>query len=77
LLGICSNVTPILSAPTLINAIKSAGLLLATFGRENNEIENVVLQKKYGVDAIISDYMASGESQKKLDVFRKMSDENL
>ncbi|KAL6055494.1 Glycerophosphocholine phosphodiesterase [Balamuthia mandrillaris] len=56
LLGIVSKVTPLLMSPSLIKIIKSSGLLLATYGADNNEEENRKLQEKWGVDFIISDH---------------------
>ncbi|CAG8559760.1 16394_t:CDS:10 [Funneliformis mosseae] len=55
LLGIVSNSAPIIEAPKLIATIKEAGLLLFTYGTMNNEVENVQLQRKAGVDAVIVD----------------------
>ncbi|CAI2163526.1 15600_t:CDS:10 [Funneliformis geosporum] len=55
LLGIVSNSAPIIEAPKLVATIKEAGLLLFTYGTMNNEVGNVQLQRKAGVDAVIVD----------------------
>lgn len=53
LLGIVAASEPILEAPRLVQVIKEMGLLLFTYGILNNEVENAVAQKYYGVDAVI------------------------
>lgn len=53
LLGIVAASEPILEAPRLVQVIKEVGLLLFTYGVLNNEVENAVAQKEYGVDAVI------------------------
>ncbi|KAG2220854.1 hypothetical protein INT45_010916 [Circinella minor] len=55
LLGIVTASEPILEAPRMTTIIKESGLLLFTYGVLNNEVENAVAQKKYGVDAVIVD----------------------
>ncbi|KAG0794075.1 hypothetical protein G6F21_003141 [Rhizopus arrhizus] len=55
LLGIVAASEPILEAPKLVQVIKEMGLLLFTYGVLNNEVENAVAQKYYGVDAVIVD----------------------
>ncbi|KAJ3049678.1 Glycerophosphocholine phosphodiesterase [Rhizophlyctis rosea] len=54
-LGIVTQVAPIIEAPNLVRAIRESGLLLFTYGSMNNLVENVKLQKAYGVDAVIVD----------------------
>lgn len=54
LMGIVTECKPILQAPRLISAVKEAGLLIFTYGEENNNLESAELQCKYGVDAIIA-----------------------
>ncbi|CAJ0769389.1 890_t:CDS:10 [Entrophospora sp. SA101] len=49
--GIVTLNTPILEAPELVRTIKKTGLLLFTYGKLNNNVENVKLQRKAGVDA--------------------------
>mmetsp|Transcript_13114 Transcript_13114/g.52304 ORF Transcript_13114/g.52304 Transcript_13114/m.52304 type:complete len:689 (+) Transcript_13114:22-2088(+) len=56
LMGIVSYAKPLVLAPSLIRTIKQAGLLVVSYGSENNEIENIELQEEYGIDAIISDH---------------------
>jgi glycerophosphodiester phosphodiesterase len=53
LLGIVAASEPILEAPRIVQVIKEMGLLLFTYGILNNEVENAVAQKYYGVDAVI------------------------
>ncbi|KAI8067171.1 Glycerophosphoryl diester phosphodiesterase family-domain-containing protein [Gongronella butleri] len=55
LLGIVAASEPILAAPRMVSIVKEAGLLLFTYGVLNNEVENAVAQKSYGVDAVIVD----------------------
>ncbi|CAO3655036.1 unnamed protein product [Mucor hiemalis] len=55
LLGIVAASEPILEAPRMVQVIKEMGLLLFTYGILNNEVENAVAQKSYGVDAVIVD----------------------
>lgn len=53
LLGIVAASQPILEAPKMVQVIKETGLLLFTYGVLNNEVENAIAQKCYGVDAVI------------------------
>jgi glycerophosphodiester phosphodiesterase len=53
LLGIVAASEPILEAPRMVQVIKEMGLLLFTYGILNNEVENAIAQKYYGVDAVI------------------------
>ncbi|OAC98587.1 hypothetical protein MUCCIDRAFT_167661 [Mucor lusitanicus CBS 277.49] len=55
LLGIVAASEPILEAPRMVQVIKEMGLLLFTYGILNNEVENAIAQKHYGVDAVIVD----------------------
>ncbi|KAK4515235.1 uncharacterized protein ATC70_002845 [Mucor velutinosus] len=55
LLGIVAASEPILEAPRMVQVIKEMGLLLFTYGVLNNEVENAIAQKHYGVDAVIVD----------------------
>ncbi|KAI8904579.1 Glycerophosphoryl diester phosphodiesterase family-domain-containing protein [Powellomyces hirtus] len=58
-LGIVTKVDPILDAPGLVRAIRESGLLLFTYGAKNNVVQNVRLQKNWGVDAVIVDKVRS------------------
>ncbi|KAG0269146.1 Glycerophosphocholine phosphodiesterase [Actinomortierella ambigua] len=55
LLGIVTASQPIIEAPNLVKGIKQTGLLVFTYGSDNNEIENAKLQRRHGVDAVIVD----------------------
>ena len=55
LLGIVTLSDPVLDAPLLINAVKEQGLLLFTYGGRNNDVKNVDVQRKLGVNAVIVD----------------------
>ncbi|CAG8576257.1 11236_t:CDS:2, partial [Diversispora eburnea] len=55
LLGIVTNVEPIIEAPGLVKIIKDSRLLLFTYGPLNNSFSNVQLQRRAGVDAVIVD----------------------
>ena len=53
LLGIVCEANPLVQVPPLITTIKSAGLVLATFGAANGIPANIVLQDRYNVDAVV------------------------
>lgn len=53
--GICSNSAPFLKDPQLISAVKSQGMLLFTWGDANTDTKLVEIQRKHGVDGVISD----------------------
>ena len=55
LMGIVTFCEPLLMAPTLINKIKSSGLLLFSYGSRNNDGNLSRLQTNYGLDAVIVD----------------------
>ncbi|KAF9115356.1 Glycerophosphocholine phosphodiesterase [Mortierella sp. AM989] len=55
LLGIVTHSGPIIDAPNLVKGIKETGLLVFTYGTENNNVENAKLQRRHGVDAVIVD----------------------
>ncbi|KAF9972975.1 Glycerophosphocholine phosphodiesterase [Actinomortierella ambigua] len=55
LLGIVTASQPIIEAPNLVKGIKQTGLLVFTYGSDNNEVENAKLQRRHGVDAVIVD----------------------
>ncbi|KAL6071617.1 Glycerophosphocholine phosphodiesterase gpcpd1 [Balamuthia mandrillaris] len=54
-LGIVANSKALLEDTSLISFVKQQGLILFTWGEENNLEENVILQKQLGVDAVIND----------------------
>eukprot|EP01112_Ceratiomyxa_fruticulosa_P013024 TRINITY_DN3639_c0_g1_i1.p1 TRINITY_DN3639_c0_g1~~TRINITY_DN3639_c0_g1_i1.p1 ORF type:complete len:1340 (-),score=321.57 TRINITY_DN3639_c0_g1_i1:88-4107(-) len=58
LLGLVIPSLPLLLAPAIIHSIKEDGMLLLTWGRDNNDPSNVTLQENLGVDAIILDHVA-------------------
>ena len=53
--GIVAESSPLLRDRTLVSTIKKKGLKLFTWGGMNTELDNVIVQKKLGVDGIISD----------------------
>ncbi|KAF9433187.1 Glycerophosphocholine phosphodiesterase [Entomortierella beljakovae] len=55
LLGIVAHSPPIIEAPNLIKGIKETGLLVFTYGADNNNVDNAKLQRRHGVDAVIVD----------------------
>ncbi|KAF9407914.1 Glycerophosphocholine phosphodiesterase [Podila epigama] len=55
LLGIVTASPPIIEAPNMVKGIKEAGLLVFTYGADNNDVENAKLQRRHGVDAVIVD----------------------
>lgn len=64
LCGIISRVTPLVAQPELIDTVQHSGLLLGTFGRENNEIEHIDMQEARHVDMVVSDHMARHAARK-------------
>jgi glycerophosphodiester phosphodiesterase len=58
LLGVVSDVGPLLAAPRLIDAVLGNGLVLATYGRRNNDVDAVRLQRAMGVSFVILDHVA-------------------
>ena len=60
LAGVVANVAPLLRAPRLIRSVKQAGLLLLTYGGENNDPANVRVQRQWGVDTIIAGMRGRG-----------------
>ena len=57
LFGVVCNVKTILSSPQLINIVHKHGLILLTYGNENNDIKTIDLQMKYGIDGLICDHV--------------------
>lgn len=55
LFGIVLDASSILIEQHQVEAIKGNGLVLFTYGHANNQIENVQIQKKLGIDAVIVD----------------------
>ncbi|KAF9281888.1 Glycerophosphocholine phosphodiesterase [Mortierella antarctica] len=55
LLGIVTASPPIIEAPNMVKGIKEAGLLVFTYGADNNDVANAKLQRRHGVDAVIVD----------------------
>lgn len=53
LTGIVVLANPLVEDPSLIQHIKSAGLICATYGDVNDDPDNAVLQAEAGLDAII------------------------
>mmetsp|Transcript_28887 Transcript_28887/g.74122 ORF Transcript_28887/g.74122 Transcript_28887/m.74122 type:complete len:88 (-) Transcript_28887:211-474(-) len=58
IIGIVSRALPLLESPQLISAVKEKGLLLATYGDENNQTAAVDVQVINGVDTIVADHVA-------------------
>ena len=55
LLGIVSAAEPLVYAPRLVKVVKESGLVCVSYGTLNNKKENVKLQVKQGIDAVIVD----------------------
>ncbi|KNE68532.1 hypothetical protein AMAG_12701 [Allomyces macrogynus ATCC 38327] len=55
LLGVVCFARPLIQVPALIQAVKEAGLILATFGAENAVSQHVLAQEKHGVDGVYAD----------------------
>ena len=58
LMGIVCESSVLIEFPRLIHAVRRNGLLLFTYGNENNQIQAVKKQLSHGVDAIIVDSVA-------------------
>lgn len=58
LFGIVSHSDPLIDAPVIVRKIKESGLILLTYSESNNQIANIQLQQKHGVDAVIVDHVA-------------------
>ena len=57
LFGVVTNVSAILKAPHLIDVVHENGLILLSYGSENNDTEQVDVQMAYGIDGLISDHI--------------------
>ncbi|KAF3936146.1 Ankyrin-1 [Dactylella cylindrospora] len=55
LLGIVSAAEPLVRCPRLIRIVKETGLVCVTYGSLNNDAENVKIQARQGIDAVIVD----------------------
>ncbi|EGE81684.2 glycerophosphocholine phosphodiesterase Gde1, variant [Blastomyces dermatitidis ATCC 18188] len=55
LLGVVTAAEPLIIAPRLVRVVKESGLVCVSYGIANNEPENVKLQVKEGIDAVIVD----------------------
>ncbi|EGG20050.1 hypothetical protein DFA_07167 [Cavenderia fasciculata] len=58
LLGIVTNSRILVEGTPIIGEIKMAGLMLCSWGAENNDPQQVDLQETLGVDAVIVDHVA-------------------
>merc|ERR1712154_381358 len=57
LFGVVSNVRAILEAPQLIDIVHKNGLILLTYGQENNDTKIIDLQMEYGIEGVIADHV--------------------
>jgi len=57
LMGIVSNCSPLIRCPEVIHAVKRSGLMLCTYGSQNNDADCCFLQESLGVDAVIVDHV--------------------
>lgn len=57
-MGIVCESSPLVEAPRLISAVRSAGLVLCTYGDRNNDLDAVKVQIANGVAAVIVDHVA-------------------
>ncbi|KAI5291555.1 Glycerophosphocholine phosphodiesterase [Ascosphaera acerosa] len=55
LLGVVSNAEPLVLCPRLVRIVKESGLVCVSYGTLNNEPDNVKLQVREGIDAVIAD----------------------
>eukprot|EP01133_Synstelium_polycarpum_P004303 gene4303-5026_t len=58
ILGIVTNSRILTEGPPIISEVKLAGLMLCSWGEENNDPAMVELQENLGVDAVIVDHVA-------------------
>ena len=57
LLGIVTDSTVFTNCPWLINAVHKAGLIVMSYGMGNNDINQIELQRKFGIDGLIVDHV--------------------
>lgn len=55
LLGVVSAAEPLVMCPRLVRVVKESGLVCVSYGTLNNDPENVKVQVKEGIDAVIVD----------------------
>lgn len=49
--------TPILKEPELVKVVRASGLLLGTYGSENNDLRTIEQQEAAQVDLVVSDHI--------------------
>ncbi|KAJ1955670.1 Glycerophosphocholine phosphodiesterase, partial [Dipsacomyces acuminosporus] len=55
LTGVVSHVGPVAESPRVAFLVRQHGLVLATYGKQNNQARYVRMQSAYGVDVVIVD----------------------
>ena len=54
--GVNMNSTQLLAQPKLVEEMKERNLVLFTWGKDNNSVTNIQLQRDWGVAAVIYDW---------------------
>lgn len=58
LMGVVAKSRALLLCPELIREVKRRGLVLLTWGPDNNDVSNAKAQQNLGVDGVIADHIA-------------------
>ncbi|KAJ3357848.1 phosphate system positive regulatory protein pho81 [Entophlyctis luteolus] len=56
-LGVLCKATPLIQVPALISTIKQSGLMLVSFGEDNKNEKNVLIQETSGVDGVMIEHV--------------------
>lgn len=74
LLGLVTAAKPIVMAPRLAQVVKSSGLVLFTYGVENNNPDNAKKELRAGVDAVIVDNVLAIRKELTKDYFEEFDE---
>lgn len=72
LLGLVTAAAPIVIAPRLAQVVKSSGLVLFTYGVQNNDPDTAKKELRAGVDAVIVDNILAIRKELTKDYFKEM-----
>lgn len=74
LLGLVTAAAPIVMAPRLAQVVKSSGLVLFTYGVQNNDPDTAKKELRAGVDAVIVDNILAIRKELTKDYFKEMDE---
>ena len=74
LLGIVTAAKPIVMAPRLAQVVKSSGLVLFTYGVQNNDPDTAKKELRAGVDAVIVDNVLAIRKELTKDYFKEVDE---